>query len=109
MGLINWWHHITDPHCFECKKCDNCEVLKRILAEERINNKKLVDAILSFNALPKEVREETKEEPQPIKGKVTWRMRREMLENEDKAKAESIKNAAQPDSIEQTSNEIKVG
>jgi hypothetical protein len=91
-SLIDWFHHITQPHCMECNECKGCVILKEQLNAERINNKKLIDAIVNqLNPPVREVVEKTRE-PEEIKTAVPWKVRREMLEREDRIAAQKLKD-----------------
>jgi hypothetical protein len=89
--LIKFFHHFFNPHCDHCaheRACQTCEVLKEELANERANYKKLLDTLVEMNK-PKVIEKEPEVQlPQEIAPKaISWRIRKEMLEAEDRARA----------------------
>ena len=83
-----WLHHILDPHCEECNRCQTCEVLKEQLAAERILNKTLLDKLTQ-----EDVRVEQQVPPVPpsaMPRQIPWRVQRQMLEADDR-KAAALK------------------
>ncbi len=115
--MFDWLHHLLNPHCHECAHeklearefklqqaredalCDSCEVLKEQLAAERYNNKELLRAVLEQNA-PKQVIVNT-EAQIPIQPKsVPWRVRQQMLEEEDRAKAKLMREKKTTEELE---------
>jgi len=90
--MLKWIHQLLNPHCPDCKDehdersiCKSCEVLKVQL--EVANNEKhqLLAALL-----PKQKEEAHIEHvaPEPIKGRhVSFQVRRQMLEAEDRQQA----------------------
>src|SRR6266850_1089322 len=101
--IIDWFHHTFNPHCDLCNECKSCVTLKEQLNAERINNKKLIEAIIN-QLNPKEIIEPKPiDETREIKSPIPWKVRREMLEREDRINAELIrKNSEQ---VENAKNE----
>lgn len=46
-GILNWWHHISDPHCSSCEleKHYITETLKLLLEQERAEKFRLLGMI----------------------------------------------------------------
>lgn len=98
----------------DIQPCVNCEFLKDQLEENRIDRDKLLTALLSINSSPNVVVEKPLEDIKPIMPKeIPWRIRREMLEANDRDSArkkklaeEIIKESARP--IEDLERELGV-
>lgn len=88
--MIHWLHHLFNPHCPECrdeKICQSCETLTLQLSIANAEKKQLLESILSFSRPAEIVTKEVKLED--IKPKaVTWAVRKQMLESEDRKTAE---------------------
>lgn len=97
--FLIWIHHFLNPHCEHCRNekfesevvvCHSCETLKTQLAIANNEKNQLLNTILSFTRKPEEspsviVR------PENVKpGMMTWRVRKQMLEAEDKKAAELL-------------------
>lgn len=82
--------------------CDSCEVLKQELAISHQNYKEL---LTKLTAQP-EVAEV--KEPAIITQPrfISWKVRREMLEREDRIKAVAMKSAGKPKSTEELESEL---
>lgn len=93
--LIRFIHHLLQPHCPECQRerdeannCESCETLREQLAAERSYNRLLLESII---LKPEVERTEDTSNLTPIRGNfVSSRVRREMLEAEDRKQAEII-------------------
>lgn len=102
--MFNWLHHLFNPHCEHCyaeKQCSNCETLKTLLESERYEKGKLVQQIIEITKpqvetvlAPKLSAEESK--PQIV----SWRVKRDLLESEDRAKAKIISDRKRVDDLE---------
>jgi hypothetical protein len=78
------------------KICESCETLKMQLAMVNQQNEKLLARLMEK---PESIPDRTTAPnlvALPPKN-VPWRVRQQMLENEDKARAEAMKKAAKPD------------
>jgi len=98
--MIKWLHHLLNPHCPECKEeresekiCRNCEQLTLQIDQINYEKKQMLEAILSFNrppqvtepaAIPANVYENARKTALP------WHVRRQMLEAEDRKKAQIL-------------------
>ena len=96
------------------KECEGCKLLRDLLEEERTNNRRLMDRLLSLTQPESQVKQiVTDAAHQPIQPK-TWRMRKELLEAEDRKQAELIRNkkielkVAPEQSIEELEKELGV-
>jgi hypothetical protein len=94
MSLATWIHHLLEPHCAECqlaaqesKVCVSCETLKMQLAIANDEKRQLLSSILSKPAEAPS----PQVDPEHLKPKMmTWNVRRQMLEAEDRKKAAVI-------------------
>jgi len=95
--MISWLHKLLNPHCPHCKAdeednrvCQSCETLKMQLAIVNAEKQRMLEALLDKpkpNIEPQKV-----EIPQEVKPRMmTWNMRRQMLEAEDKKTAEIMR------------------
>ena len=102
MNFKKWIHHLFNPHCVECKhdenekyaraRCQNCDELKEIIVGLRLENSKLIGAIVDLTKPPVIVKEESKvEEFKPIQSRMNSRSAFiRNLEKEDAAKAAEL-------------------
>lgn len=88
------------------KVCESCEALKQMNDHLRMDNEKLLRKILE----PKvEVERTVAPEPMaPLHRNVPWRVKQQMLEAEDRQKANALRQAAKPDTIEDLEKELDV-
>ncbi len=88
--LFKWFGVETPP-------CATCEVLQRELERAHEEKKHLLDTIL---IKPKEVQSEmpSKEVLQPRN--IPWRVRQQMLESEDRAKADILRRQQETEELE---------
>lgn len=93
------FHKWLNPHCPDCSheyqtlvKCESCEVLKQQLAIANLEKKQLLDSIL--------IKPQVNESSAPVSmtptKQVTWKVRQQMLEAEDRAKARLMKESPKP-------------
>jgi hypothetical protein len=85
--FIKWIHHVFNPHCSECAielACPNCEELREILVNDRLEKRRLLDVIVQL-AGPAKAEETVKSDIkfQPI-ARPSWRARAAKLEKEDR-------------------------
>jgi len=93
MRVIEFLHHLFNPHCPDCKDeqdnkkiCNVCEVLKVELENARAENRRLLSAILKDDVT---VTSGQSSVPQVLRGRHTsWNVKRQILENEDRHRAE---------------------
>ena len=108
--MSNWIHRLFNPHCPHCvsdRVCQSCETLKMEMERLRIENTMLLSKILEEKVVETErkVAEPMKEMPR----NVPWRVRQQMLEQEDRERAKLIKQAPKPDnSIEDLEKELNI-
>lgn len=107
-SFLMWWHHISDPHCPECihsVECKSCETLKLQLEIANESNKRLLDTILEFTKPRMEEVSKTPVELESIKPKaIPWRIRKEMLESEDREQFRILKERQK--SLEELEKEV---
>ena len=98
--MTNWFHRLLNPHCPDCrdkeeynKICNSCETLSSQLAIANLEKKQLLQALLDAH-------KPVVSGPQPefdyerIKpASVPWAIRKQMLEAEDRKKAELLSKA----------------
>lgn len=97
-SIAKWWHHVTNPHCdicsdelHEARQCNNCETLRALLDAEKFEKKELLNHLLGVNKVSAPIN--SIELPQPVApNHVSWRVRREMLEAEDRAAAKTLRD-----------------
>lgn len=91
--MINWLHHFFNPHCPDClaeAHCKSCDVLRELLEAERYNNKQLLASLLE-QVNPKPIAQTEEGEIRlPLNYNIPWRVRQQMLEQEDRKKAQLI-------------------
>lgn len=109
--MLLWIHKLIQPHCDECKhSCDSCETLREQLSIVNAEKQKLLNHVLALNG-PFEInmKPSAQELPQPIQSRqVPWKVRREMLEAEDRNKAEILrKKQAELDATKQTTEQLE--
>lgn len=87
---MKWWHHLTNPHCEECRhdrECSNCEVLRQEIEAMRFERDKLITALIQKN-IPITTPVTSNEQMQGIKPRLLpWSSRRQQLELADRIKA----------------------
>lgn len=97
--MFNWLKELLEIKAtyrernFELKVCESCETLKMQLAMVNSQNEKLIGRLLEKPE--PDIRPNISETPQRT-GPISWKVRREMLEREDRAKARVIRDAPIP-------------
>jgi hypothetical protein len=100
MKLFHWIHHLFNPHCVECtyefeKKevCQSCETLKMQLAIVNAEKQRMLDALLEK---PKPVEQyKPPVDLRQVQAKnMTWSVRKQMLEAEDREAAALLRKKA---------------
>ena len=92
--MFHWLHHLINPHCNEChldkaeeKVCQSCETLKIQLTIANREKDQMLQSILSLTK-PADVEvhnASTQAELDRVKPKMmTWNVRKQMLEAEDR-------------------------
>jgi hypothetical protein len=93
--MFKFIHHLLNPHCQECKDeqeddkvCKSCETLKHQLEIANYEKERLLKALLE-NDKPADNQSSPPVNYEPIRSpkSVTWAIRKQMLEAEDKEKA----------------------
>jgi hypothetical protein len=86
--FIKWFHHLFNPHCPTCaieKLCKNCDTLRDIIESERLEKARLLQLFIDKQT---PMIEPVVKAPEALQPKaVSWRIKKEMLEAEDRAKA----------------------
>ena len=101
MFLLDWYREFINIR-LEARHCESCEILKQQLSIANQEIHKLMDRVLDKPEPTVKV-EERREitMPRPI----TWKVRRQMLEQEDRERARVLRQAPKPDS--ELNNEIQ--
>jgi hypothetical protein len=97
--MINFFHKLFNPHCPHCKAdeednkvCTSCEVLKLQLNIVNAEKERLLEALLEKPKPDLEPRKLSQDELERVKPKMmTWNMRRQMLEAEDRETAKLMR------------------
>lgn len=119
---MKWLHKLRHPHCEHCREearedrvCDSCDTLRAENMTLRYQNEQLIKSLLSQFG-PREVIVQPQEvdiKPVTTTG-VSWRIRQQFLEAEDRAAAKIKRENAQVKveglkSTEQLENELLHG
>ena len=89
------------------KVCSSCEILKEENNALRLDNQRLLDRILE-KPTPEPERMVA---PEPItrpRMHMNWKVKQQMLEAEDRQRAAAMRNAAQPDTVEDLEKELDI-
>lgn len=94
-----FWHKWFNPHCEHCREeaqenkvCVSCETLRTELAAVRYQNEQLMKNILEMvHPAPTEKGEQPQIEFKPLVN--TWRVRKQMLEENDRQTARAMREA----------------
>ncbi len=96
--MINFFHKLLNPHCPDCRQdeleariCSSCETLRSELASVRHENQQLLKSLLEITSPIKPVVVTQEVNPQPLQSATSWRVRKQMLETEDRRNAEIIR------------------
>lgn len=103
--MIKWLHHILNPHCPDCilerqekKICQSCETLTMQLALSNNEKERLLNKLLEKPSEP--VHTEAPEITHKLN--VPWKVRQQMLEAEDRKKAQLMRDAPKSQVIMKT-------
>lgn len=116
LNMLKWLHHLLHPHCDHCREerqeasiCQTCEVLTTQLARAHIEKDNLLAQLERMNN-PVVPIQETSELPEPLKPRmVPWAIRKNLLEAEDRKKAQLMREAKSKDpSIEKLEEEVGI-
>jgi hypothetical protein len=94
--MWTWLHHILEPHCPDCREereearvCQSCEVLKHQIEMLNYTQRELIKTLAEVNKPETVIHQPV--EFEPIKPKtIPWQVKRQLLEEEDRAKAKVI-------------------
>lgn len=111
MSIINFFHHLFNPHCPDCKEeleeskiCKSCNTLLSMLDIANFEKKQLLEKLLHKDE-PIPQPEINYEELKPKN--IPWQVRRQMLEQEDRIKAKLMKEVPKS-SIEDLEKELNI-
>lgn len=104
--MFNWLRELYEIRR-DNKICTSCETLKMQLAIVNQEKKVLLDSVLSA---PEKVVEQQEKEYKPIlpRTHTNWNVRRQMLEAEDRKKAQLVKQKVELVSTEDLEKELNV-
>jgi hypothetical protein len=113
--MFHWLHHLFNPHCAECneksyedKVCKSCETLKEQLAIANIEKRQMLESILSLTAKPAENQSSPPVDYEKLKPKMmTWNVRRQMLEAEDRKAAQVLAEQRKNKDVEKDIEELE--
>lgn len=116
MSLAHWFHHLINPHCPLCqeqteekKVCTSCETLKLQLAISNDEKRQMLESILSFSK-PSVEHQSSPVDYDKVKPKVmTWNVRRQMLEAEDRKAAQVLAEQKRMEAIDKLERETGIG
>lgn len=95
--MFNWLRELYEIRATyrKVEVCESCEALKQMNDHLRMDNEKLLRRILEPKVEPERI---VAPEPMvPIHRNVPWRVKQQMLEAEDRQKANALRQAAKPD------------
>ena len=104
--MINWFHKLFNPHCPDCiteRVCNTCEVLRHELEIIRLERDKLLSKLIDKPIEP--VVEHTEVKP-IMPHAIPWKVRRQMLEAEDREKAKLIAIHNEVKSVQELENKV---
>jgi hypothetical protein len=118
--MLKWLHHLFNPHCRECqlaaeenKVCQSCETVKMQLAIVNAEKRQLLELIVSLTK-PAEIQAPSPQigEKESVTKLMSWRVQRQMLEAEDRKKAQILaefkKSSVDAQKAAQVANPISV-
>lgn len=102
--LVKFFHELRHPHCEHCmletqesKICDSCETLRVEVNRLRAENSRLLEAIIEKNLIKDEPTTPANSQARiPTGTHVSWNMRRQMLEQQDRHTARLMKENTNP-------------
>jgi hypothetical protein len=106
----NWIHQLLNPHCEHCqaeklrleelarenKVCDSCQTLTRQLEIANNLNEKLMDRLTAPPVVQEHVPLQGKDMQTVRPRAIPWNIRKQMLEAEDRKKADLLRQAPKP-------------
>ena len=106
--MIKFFHRLFNPHCSFCHSddtykntCKSCEVLQHQLEVVNFEKKQLLDSILVKPVEPIQIEPDLEK----VKSKfIPWKVRQQMLEEEDRVKARILRKQ----SIDELEEQLKI-
>lgn len=95
MSIKSFFHHLFNPHCQICSKCESCETLRLQLDIANRNNRELVETIVAITTpreivIPNEVPNSLQAVPRSLGRRHRMRMERQrVIEREFKESAKA--------------------
>jgi len=116
MTFLHWIHHLFNPHCSLCqetaennKVCQSCETLKVQLSIANHEKQELLNSILSLTKRPEEQTSAAVSYEHAKPKMMTWNVRRQLLEAEDRQAAKLLAEQQKKKSIEELEKEVGIG
>lgn len=118
--ITRFFHELLNPHCDHChtekqesRECPNCAILRQLLETEKFEKKELLNHMLE----PKEIIREVAvpsvgmSNKVPLSRATPWRVRKELLEQEDRKAAQLAAEHARVSakSTEELEKELGIG
>lgn len=112
MSLKTFIHHLLEPHCAYCKEEKRydplVETLREVIESERYNNKVLMNTLIEHLS-PKTETVPMISQREPVRtAPLPWRVRQQMLEENDRARAKVKAEQTRNQSVEELEKELGV-
>lgn len=112
--MSNWFHRFFNPHCVHCiaerdenRYCAGCDAKGAEIQALKEERDRLLNHILNPVSKQNPIQTDKDEELAPIlPASMPWKIRRRHLEEQDRAKAQAIKNAPKSDEEVAKENEV---
>lgn len=99
-AVAKFFHELFHPHCSDCinekedsEICMSCETLRGQLNIVNKHNEELIKALLEKDRPVEIARPIAVDEPHRLKSTVPWAVRRQLLEEDSRKKAELLRQA----------------
>lgn len=109
MFLIDWYRQWKEARreFTEPKVCETCETLKIQVEQLRMDNEKLLNRILEKPVQVEQTRAVDNVTPIKTRQHVPWKVRQQLLEENDRHKAKLIREAPKPVPADTTLEELE--
>lgn len=98
---MNWLHRLLHPHCEQCREDDREKKINEPYEALKLENARLTEMIDRLFDRLLEKPEPIIEEPKPAStvkpAHIPWRVRQQMLEEQDRDTARKLREAPKPD------------
>lgn len=98
--MLKWIHRLLEPHCPQCAEervCNSCETLRHQLDNANYEKRQLMDVVVRLTFPSQQEQVPKSDEPKAIqpKGTLAWKIRRGLLEAEDRRQAQIMREATE--------------